>query len=203
MKKNIAKAISLIFNPLIMPSLGILMIFSSGSLFNLLPPELKKIIFYSSLTITFAIPLSVIIFFNINGKIDYIYLNDIEKRRMPFFITFVFYGFSAFLFMKFKIIPRFIQLYMFAVALSVFLSLIITFRWKISIHMVGIGGITGLAISLLPYHPFYLDIWIISLVFISGLIGYSRLKLDIHEPLQIYSGFLLGFITVAAILFFI
>jgi len=203
MKKNIAKAISLIFNPLIMPSLGILMIFSSGSLFNLLPPELKKIIFYSSLTITFAIPLSVIIFFNINGKIDYIYLNDIKKRRMPFFITFVFYGFSAFLFMKFKIIPRFIQLYMFAVALSVFLSLIITFRWKISIHMVGIGGITGLAIALLPYHPFYLDIWIISLVFISGLIGYSRLKLDIHEPLQIYSGFLLGFITVAAILFFI
>jgi membrane-associated phospholipid phosphatase len=61
--------------------------------------------------------------------------------------------------------------------------------------MIGIGGFTGMliAISQILGAPI-LSIIIISIL-IAGLLGSSRLVLNAHTPLQVYTGFLIGLFT--------
>ena len=68
-------------------------------------------------------------------------------------------------------------------------SFIITFKWKISLHMVGIGSITGIIMSLnyLYGGAFYLSL---ILLLLSGLLAYARIKLNRHTYPQVYVGFL-------------
>ena len=68
-------------------------------------------------------------------------------------------------------------------------SFMITLRWKISLHMVGIGSITGVIMSLnyLYGGAFYLSL---ILLLLSGLLAYARISLNRHTHLQVYVGFL-------------
>jgi membrane-associated phospholipid phosphatase len=63
---------------------------------------------------------------------------------------------------------------------------------KISAHLVGIGGVTG-AFLVLGFSGFQdYSFNVITCVFITGCLGWARLKLQAHNPLEVYSGFLLG-----------
>jgi membrane-associated phospholipid phosphatase len=60
--------------------------------------------------------------------------------------------------------------------------------------MIGIGGLAGgvLGFSLLMgINTYQLLIFIF---LISGLVGFSRLALDAHKPLEVYTGFIAGFL---------
>ena len=71
------------------------------------------------------------------------------------------------------------------------LAFLITKKWKISLHMLGIGGATGsfFALNIVFGSLYY---WVIAFFFLSGLLAFSRLDLQAHNRLQVYSGFLLG-----------
>lgn len=93
-------------------------------------------------------------------------------------------------------VPTFVLKYISATIITIYASLIITFYWKISIHMVGIGGLAG---GLLAFaFMLGLDIHLLmSLIFaVAGLIGVARLYLKAHNPAQVYAGFMLGFVMV-------
>ena len=77
-------------------------------------------------------------------------------------------------------------------AFSVTAAFVINLKWKISIHMLGMGGIVGTIIGLILRYQIDAVPLVISLVILSGLVGYSRLRLDAHTPLQVYAGFVLG-----------
>jgi len=72
--------------------------------------------------------------------------------------------------------------------------LIISLRWKISAHAAAIGGLTGgfLALSIrMNENP----LMILALLFlIAGFVGTARLILEKHTNIQVYAGFLLGFL---------
>ena len=87
---------------------------------------------------------------------------------------------------------NFVSLYILLCSVLMLVSLIITFFWKISLHMIGVGGFLGLlfvlsfaqnplAIQVLPY-----------VILLAGIVGTSRLYLQAHSPIQIYAGFLVG-----------
>jgi len=74
------------------------------------------------------------------------------------------------------------------------IALLVTLKWKISVHMLGVGGLLGALIGL--NYRFSLD-WLIIIIFVtllSGLIGFARLETKSHNPNQVYIGFLIGFI---------
>lgn len=70
--------------------------------------------------------------------------------------------------------------------------LLINLFWKISAHMVAIGGLCGMMIATSYRLQINLHPVLISLFIIAGLIAFSRLKLNAHDPSQVYFGFLLG-----------
>jgi hypothetical protein len=73
----------------------------------------------------------------------------------------------------------------------------INFWWKISIHAVGAGALlaTIYALSMKMYTP--LTWYLVTVILASGLVLSSRLRLNSHNPAQVWLGFLTGFIGIS------
>jgi hypothetical protein len=72
------------------------------------------------------------------------------------------------------------------------LTLVITLRWKISAHMVGIGGLLGALLGVMVVHGAHAPV-VLALAFVAaGALGTARLLVSDHTPAQVYVGTLLG-----------
>lgn len=200
--RNIFPAIiSVVCHPMLMPAYGLLILFNSGTFISFIPYQAKKYIFLIVLICTVLLPLSFIPFYLFRKIIDDIHMRSNRERIVPLLVNSLFF-YLGYLFLSKLQLPPLIKSYMLACAATVFLGLLVSIWWKISLHMLGIGGLIG-AVILFSYR---LDvdlrtIWMVLILF-AGLTGYARLRLDAHDALQVYSGFLLGFGTVSAILLF-
>ena len=85
-------------------------------------------------------------------------------------------------------------LFLLGATFLIIIALLITFYWKISVHMIGIGGMLGALIGISFRINVDFVILIALTVLCSGIVGFARLKLNTHKPLQIYTGFLSGVI---------
>lgn len=65
--------------------------------------------------------------------------------------------------------------------------------------MIGMGGFVGALIGVTQIIPVDLALWVMIGVFLSGLTGFARLKLNAHTPLQVYAGFLGGLLVMLLI----
>jgi len=66
--------------------------------------------------------------------------------------------------------------------------------WKVSTHMVGMGGLVG-ALVAFGYLFFYNPLWYsCGMILLSGLLGTSRMILRQHSLAQIVVGFFIGFV---------
>lgn len=123
--------------------------------------------------------------------IESLSLNSQKDRIYPFFITGVFYLTTWYVFNSLEIFS-YLSLVFVLAAILVFLALAITIFWKISIHSMAMGAMSAAVLYLSALH-FINEAWPVYLVFIlSGLVGFSRLKLKAHSSAQIYVGFLIG-----------
>jgi hypothetical protein len=90
-------------------------------------------------------------------------------------------------------IPVFLKAYIFSTSFIAITVTIINFWWKISLHSVGAGILTGIVIVLSLKMMVPLTWFLIPVIIISGLILSSRLKLNSHNVSQVYLGFATGF----------
>ena len=110
---------------------------------------------------------------------------------LPLLLSAVYYILTYFM-LRNAALPSIVYFYIIGAALLVLLTLLITYRWKISIHMVSIGGFTGFIISMAILFSLGLDLLLIAAFFASGLLGTSRVKLNAHALPQVFAGFALG-----------
>ena len=87
--------------------------------------------------------------------------------------------------------------YLILVPLMVFFLLLTNIKFKISIHMMGVGGITGLIISLIIIFGLPLQLLFILAVLASGLVCTSRIILTDHSGFELYGGYFLGMLITA------
>ncbi len=198
---TLAKIVTVIFHPLLMPVYGMVIILSGPTLYGYLPFTVKKLIILIMLVNNVLLPLSLLPFFIRMNIISSWTISERKERKIPLAITTLLYCTTSFIFFRFPI-PFFLKTFIYA---SAFLSLLVTllnFRWKISIHSVGVGAIVALVIilSLKMYTP--LTGYLISSVIAGGLVLSSRLKLNYHNPYQVWSGFFTGFAGLAVVMIF-
>ena len=193
------KIISYIFHPLLMPSLGTFLLFNSGTYLSFVVVEAQIPIYIIVGICTFLLPILSIPILIYGKYIQSIYIRKNNERIIPLTLSVIFYyiGYNivANIAIKHFVFNSVKSLLLGSLA-SIMITLIITIKWKISAHMVGVGGIIGLlfAISLGFNISMLLPISIMFLL--SGIVAYSRLKLNEHSPAQVYFGFLLGFISI-------
>jgi membrane-associated phospholipid phosphatase len=200
-ENRFAKIISYVFNPLLMPSLGIVIIFNSSSYLSDLPFDAKRMILLVVFTGTFIIPVCFLPFYYYFKVINEINIDIPSQRIIPFAITSFIYWLTFYVTRKIPV--PFLNQFILAATLAIVLNTIILFWWKISSHLIGIGGLTGLVLSMIVRFDSDVTAYLIVLLLVSGLLGFSRLKLNSHSPSQVYAGYLVGLLVVFCLIVFI
>jgi len=193
---KLAKIISIIFHPLLMPVYGMAIIFSAPTLFGYLPFNVKKLLILIMLVNNVLLPLSLLPFFIRMNIISSWTITERKERNFPLIITTILYCITSFLIFRFNI-PVFLKTYIFAASFISLIVTVINFWWKISLHSVGAGALISLVfiLSLKMLTP--LEWYLISTVVIGGLVLSSRLKLNLHSPQQVWIGLFTGFFGLA------
>ena len=94
----------------------------------------------------------------------------------------------------------FVKILFFGAIMSTVLAALISFFWKISLHMISMGGMLGI---ILASHYFYTEMYlaIICLTLVSIVLAIARIKEKAHSSSQIIAGFILGFFVQVFLLF--
>ena len=189
---SLAKIFSVVFHPLLMLVYGMAIIFSAPTLFGYLPVQIKKLLFLIVLVNNVFLPISLLPFFMHRGIISSWTVNERKERTIPLILTTLLYGVTSYIIFRYQI-PLFLKSYIFS---AFFLSLIVTvinLWWKISLHSVGAGALLGIVLILsLRTHTSLVEYLILAII-TGGLVLSSRLKLNYHNPQQVWLGFLTGF----------
>lgn len=125
-------------------------------------------------------------------RIQSLHMHTQSERVVPYFSTALYY-FALFYLFNSVGFSSIVTLVVLGAGISILLTLLINYKWKISAHMIGIGGLCGALLAIIYKHNVE-SVWIFySSVFVAGFVGSARLKLEAHSPAQVYSGFFLGF----------
>lgn len=192
--KYLSRFFSTILHPLLMPYYGMAVIFLFSYL-QIYPAQFKLSVIFGVLGITGIAPAIGIFVLYKFKQIESVDLNNRKDRLIPYLITLSSYGFGAFLLYRIGM-PYWVLAFVGGGMLSLLIDMIINFRWKISAHMTGMGGLTGLALALGTIQSIF-PMWLfISLILLLGLLGTSRIYLNRHTFWQVIAGTLNGMICV-------
>ncbi len=199
MQRRIAKVISVILHPMFMPVYGMLILFNSGTFLSYLPAGVKRIVFIIIIVNTIILPLSLVPFYLTQKVIKSIHMETSRERIIPLLMNTIFYYLGFYLLDRLQV-PGLIKMFLLASASVVFVTLLVSLKWKISIHMIGIGGLLG-AIIIVSWHlGVDMKAVCLGLFLCAGLTGFARLELNKHTPAQVYSGFLTGLLVAGSVL---
>jgi membrane-associated phospholipid phosphatase len=199
--KNISTIISYLLHPLVMPAAGLLVLFNSSTYLSYLPYDVKKVIFLIVILCTIIIPLSLVPFFLYQKLVMNVQITSRRERFVPMIAALLFFLFCYYLLKKIPVPPAY-HSFILGSSVAVLLAVITTVYWKISAHMIGIGGLTGLISFLIWSLRVDLQFFLILAIMAAGLVGFARLQLKAHNPAQVYTGFLTGFFSVSLTMLF-
>jgi hypothetical protein len=127
-------------------------------------------------------------------RIPNIILSNQHDRTFPYFITALFYFGLFYLLMDINIWNS-VKLFIIGGGLCILISTLINLKYKISAHMVGLGGVLGVLISVSWLIKFDMTPYYIATIIVAGIVAFARLILNEHKPAQLYLGFFLGLIV--------
>ena len=186
-----SKILSFVFHPVLMPTYAILLLLYFSKVFSqFMPIEQKTHLINLTLIFTLLLPLLGVFLLKKLKIVSSIYMENQKERKWPLLIAISSYYLLFRMFEFLYIHPIIIKLVLGAI-LILFLAVIISNFWKISLHMLGIGGVLGafLAIHTLFGGNIFL---IITLLFCAGLVGFARVNENAHNLKQTYLGFIIG-----------
>ena len=192
-----AKIISIILQPILIPLYGIIMLLCGDDLLQNLTISSKIYIVLIIFVTTCFVPAAVVVTGMKMDKIHDEFIQNRRERTWPYLFSLLGYVLGIAWLWRTDL-PLFYIAPVIGSAISIIFTLSINFRWKISAHLCAMGGLAGgiFAYSFLTTRPM---LALLSLVIIlSGIVGWSRMLLKAHTLGQVCCGWLLGFITVAA-----
>ncbi|MDT8400844.1 MAG: phosphatase PAP2 family protein [Bacteroidales bacterium] len=196
--KLASQVLSVIFFPGFLPIYGLLLIFNAPTLFSYELAarygSLKGIILLLAFVNMTVVPVAFMPLLKYRNIISSYSMNTRTDRVIPMAIGALMYIVTAVIFYSFRI-PDLIKSFILASTVLAILILLITLKWKISIHSAGLGSLLAaiMALSVRMYTSLT-GLWLV-IILCSGLVMAARLYLNSHKPSQVYAGFALGFIV--------
>tara|TARA_B100001989_G_C24541399_1_gene467781 strand:+ start:1299 stop:1907 length:609 start_codon:yes stop_codon:yes gene_type:complete len=191
---RLAQVISILGHPIFMPLYAFGLLIYTNPYINMMVSTGSRYFIITILVVfTITLPVITALLFKLFGLIDSVFMKTTKERMWPFIITLIWYYMGYQLFNKIQV-PQSLNLLMIGTISVISVAIIITIRWKISIHMLGIGGVIGAIIGISQRFQFDHSLLLIVLFLFAGLIGYSRLKTKSHNFQQIYIGFIIGLV---------
>jgi membrane-associated phospholipid phosphatase len=194
--RKLALLLSVVFQPLLMPSLVFGLLFFAVPQASSIPESFKVRLFYLIVTSTLLIPMVLMLGLRWSGMVKSLHFEEKSDRRTPFILVTLFYLLTTYFLKEKTELDPILWQGMGIITFSVALLTGITFFWKMSAHTTGIGGVLGVLGILGVYFP-SLDLayLLVAALLLGGLVASARLYLDAHSPAEVYVGLLVGFLT--------
>lgn len=199
--KKIYEIISLVFQPLLMPTYAMLLLINTD-VFSFMPILWRWIAIIGTFLFTGILPAVPILLLMKRGQVNDLFISKKEERTMPYLFSFMAYVFWALFMWRTLQFPTFIVAMGMGSAASILIIVFINLKWKISAHTAGMGGLCG-AVFGVCYRMGINPLWLfVVILVISAFVSLSRLELKVHTPAQVFTGFLIGFSLVFTPCFF-
>lgn len=135
------------------------------------------------------------------GRISDYRVDDRRERMLPLLVGALCYILCAITIAK---IPSamFLRKFMVAAACCEILCLVVSLRWKISLHLTGMGAVVALLVVMNVVGVGNMMVPLMAAVLCAGALASARLYLGCHNGWQVLAGFCGGFaVSVLAVLF--
>lgn len=195
----LARFLSSILSPLLMPTYGIFLVLWV-SILCYLPTGTRLVVLLVVFGITCILPMIVIAVLHNLKLIDDKRLIDKKERTFPYLATILCY-LGAGLYLTNIHMQQWAVVFVWGGAVACTVSLIVNFWWKTSAHMAGIGGVLAFLVRLrmdgLSAFNIY---WIVcGIIILAGALGTARIYMGRHTFWQVIAGFFNGYICVYTI----
>jgi len=188
---KLTQLISIILHPMFMPLLALhLTLLVLPSLAFTLSQNLLLI--YGILVFsTMILPLVSIFWLMRKGKVSSLEMSNHKERSLPLFKTVIWMSFGYYLLQNLLFYTPILKAELLGAIIIILIAAIVSKYWKISLHLLGIGGVVGVFIALQIIHGDFLYL-LLFFILLSGLLGVARIKQKAHNYAQVYAGFLVG-----------
>jgi len=197
----IAKIISYLFHPFIMPTAGLYLVLHSETYLSTINSDGKFFLLSVIFVSTCLLPVLSLPFFYYKKMIKNFQLDNRTERIIPAVVSLIFYMLGYYLLKNLQISSILIA-YISAVVALVSIALLITIWWKISLHTLAIGGLAGTFIAISVRLDVNMQHLIMLFVILFGVVSAARIKLKSHNILQTNAGFVIGTVVVFLFIYF-
>ena len=146
---------------------------------------------------TIILPLMSVFFLIKIGRVNSLEMSNHKERSLPLFITVIWMSLGFYILNDILFLLPILKAEIIGAILIILFAAIISKFWKISLHLLAIGGVVGIFIALQLIEGGVMYLLLIFILF-SGILGVVRIAQKAHNHTQVYVGFLLG-VSVEAI----
>ena len=187
-----AKVLSVVLHPLFMPLYTVwLALEVDPHLAYFLKSDGRWLMLAMLALMTVAFPITSALLLQRSGLVDSLEMHTRQERIAPYVMTLIYYAMALYLMSRTPLHPAVLALFIGAWS-ALALTTLITLRWKISAHMVGIGGAIGGLFAIATIHAIPLLPLLAGLIVLAGLLGTARLLTSDHSQGQVLAGAVLG-----------
>jgi len=199
--KRAAQTVSWLLHPFAVPLYVLAVMLFSDPYLSHLTREVKTYLVWVVMLYAAVIPALSIGFLRTVGILDDLSISTRRSRVLPLAIGIICYLLCAITVSRLATAGTVRQFVLAAACCEAF-ALAITPFWKISLHLISMGGVTALFFLLNIAGMGHLFWALIAAILCSGLLASARLQLGAHNPLQVAAGFFGGFtVALLAILY--
>lgn len=193
---GLARFVSSILSPLLMPTYGVILILWT-SVLCALPNGTRITVVMVIMGITCVLPMIGISVLHHYGLISDKRLDKPQERLWPYAISILCY-IAAASYLHYIHSPLWFTMFAVGGLMSLVITAIVNNWWKISAHATGIGGVVALVYQIhvqgLSAFELY---WVLCIaILLAGVVGTARLILKCHTVAQVLVGFANGYACV-------
>lgn len=199
MEVRIARILSYILHPLLIPFYSLILLFNLPVLISF-GFEAQIWLLAMVFTFTILLPVAVILLMYYLKLVESPELKKSSERTLPLIFTSASYlGLNYVL--RGSGVPDYLLYILYGALFTLLTGLLINLAYKVSLHTLGWGAFAASLVGLSIRMSLDIPLVIALVILIAGFVGYSRLKLNAHNPTQVYLGYVAGASIILALTF--
>ncbi|WP_020567160.1 hypothetical protein [Neolewinella persica] len=207
-KKWWALALSGLFHPLLIPTyMYVLLMVVNPFLFgsNDFGNERAVLTLVMMVLYTAVIPMISILLMVALNMVGSVMMAEKTERIGPLLLVMVLYFWVYYNLSQSNDVPTIFSAFLLGVVIALAGAFVINVMDKISLHTVGMGGLVGMLMITMGLFgangitiggmTVGLGLMLLTGVLLAGMVGTARLALGAHDTVQVYSGYIVGFVA--------
>lgn len=191
---RLSRALSWLLHPFVVPLYVLGFMLLTDGFLSRLPASIKSYLAWIVVLYAAIVPMLSIAFMRGLGLLKNFGLHSQRSRLLPLLVGVVSYLLCAFT-LSDVAVATIIRKFVLAAACCEVLALIVTPFWKISLHLICMGGVTAV-FTLLSVAGAGQHFWaLVATILLSGALASARLHLGAHNPSQIAVGYFGGLVV--------